>query len=309
MSAFWIGWIIFLVAVNWLLVTFLLFYATRVKIPTAHDGTTGHVWAHGAIREGVRPLPRWWIVLSIGLMVVPTIYLFLYPAFGSLDGALGWTSEQQVADAMERNEQRRGDLFAHVRATPMKQLAGDDQVLRTAGVLYDDNCAACHGSAAKGDEAIGAPNLNDDAWLYGGDADAIHTSLVQGRSGVMPAFAQGLGELGVREVAAYVYEMNGRNWPRPDLVRAGEATYQAQCVACHGPKGKGNPQMGAPNLTDDTWLYGGRMEQIETSIRAGRNGVMPGWSERLHPEEIRMLTAWVLARGEPTATAEANTQE
>ncbi|MDZ7748516.1 MAG: cytochrome-c oxidase, cbb3-type subunit III [Halofilum sp. (in: g-proteobacteria)] len=309
MSAFWTGWIIVLVAVNWLLVTFLLFYAARVKIPTADDGTTGHVWAHGAIREGVRRLPRWWIVLSVVLMVAATIYLFLYPAFGSLGGTLGWTSEGQVQRSIERNEQRRGELFAHVRNTPMAQLADDPRVVTTADVLYQDNCAACHGPAAQGADAIGAPNLADGAWLYGGDADTIHASLVQGRSGVMPAFGQGLGERGVREVAAYVYELNGRDWPRPDLVRAGEARYQAQCVACHGPEARGNPQLGAPDLTDDAWLYGGRMEQIETSIRAGRNGVMPAWSGRLHAEEIRMLTAWVLARGGATTTAEATTHE
>jgi cytochrome c oxidase cbb3-type subunit 3 len=176
-------------------------------------------------------------------------------------------------------------------------LARDPEVIRTGHVLYQDNCAACHGANAGGNQVIGAPALFDDAWLYGDSVEAIHTTLTRGRQGQMPALGGALGERGTRAVAAYVYEMNGRDWPRPDLVKAGEASYAAQCAACHGPQGKGNMQIGAPDLTDDNWLYGGRMEDIITSIREGRSGVMPGWSERLREEEIRILTAWLRAGG------------
>lgn len=297
MSAFWSGWIIFFVTLNWLLVTFLLIYGTRVPIPTDRDGTTGHVWAHGALREGVRRLPMWWVILSVVAIVFGTIYLFRYPGFGAFGGTQGWTSDNRVQRQVEANEARLAPLFERVRNESVDTLAGDPQVIHTGQVLYEENCAACHGGDAAGNQAIGAPALFDDAWLYGDSVEAIHTSLMEGRSGVMPALGGALGERGTRAVAAYVYEMNGRDWPRDDLVAAGEALYASQCVACHGPEGKGKTEMGAPDLTDNNWLYGGRLEDIIVSIREGRNGVMPGWSERLRAEEIRILTAWLRAGG------------
>ncbi|WP_067563115.1 cytochrome-c oxidase, cbb3-type subunit III [Halofilum ochraceum] len=297
MSAFWSGWIIFFVTLNWLLVTFLLIYGTRVPIPTYRDGTTGHVWAHGAIREGVRRLPMWWVVLSLVVIVFGTVYLFRYPGFGAFGGTQEWTSEERVQRHMAENEERLSLLFDRVRTESVDTLARDPQVIHAGQVLYEDNCAACHGANAGGNQVIGAPNLVDDAWLYGDSVEAIHTSLTKGRQGQMPALGSALGERGTRAVAAYVYEMNGRDWPREDLVAEGEELYASQCVACHGPEGKGKTAMGAPDLTDDSWLYGGRLEDIITSIRDGRSGVMPGWSERLREEEIRILTAWVRAGG------------
>lgn len=295
MSAFWSGWIIFFVTLNWLLVTFLLIYGTRVPIPTDRDGTTGHVWAHGALREGVRRLPIWWVILSVAVIVFGTIYLFRYPGFGAFGGTQDWTSRNRVERHVISNEAQLGPFFERVRNESVSALAGDPQVMRTAKVLYDRNCAACHGANAGGNQLIGAPALFDDAWLYGDSVDAIHTTLTQGRSGVMPALGGALGEHGTRAVATYVYELNGRTWPRKDLVAEGKERFASQCAACHGPDGKGNTAMGAPNLTDDNWLYGGRLEEIIASIREGRSGVMPGWSDRLREEEIRILTAWIRA--------------
>lgn len=309
MSAFWSGWIIFFVTLNWVLVMFLLIYGTRVPIPTDRDGTTGHAWAHGALREGVHRLPLWWVILSVVLMVVATIYLFRYPGFGAFGGTEDWTSQNRVARHVADNEERLAPLFDRVRNESMDTLTADPQVIQTGQVLFEDNCASCHGAEAGGNQIIGAPDLFDAAWLYGGSAEAIHTTLMQGRSGVMPALGGALGERGTRAVATYVYELNGRNWPRKDLVADGKEHYASQCAACHGPKGKGNTAMGAPNLTDDNWLYGGRREQIIASIREGRNGVMPGWSGRLREEEIRILTAWLRAGGSINDSGDSSDDE
>lgn len=298
MSAFWIGWVIFFVVLNWALATVLLIYATWVHIPTDTDGTTGHVWAHGAIREAVRRLPGWWTMGSIALLLFGIGYLVLYPGFGGSKSIFGWSSEEQVQHEVARNEIRRASLFEDVREMPIEQLSENPQVLAAGDVLYADNCAACHGGDGRGNQSLGAPDLFDDSWLYGGSTQAIKTSLLEGRSGVMPALGSGLGERGTRAVAAYVYELNGRDWPRKDLVTEGEKIYAQQCVACHGPGGKGKPAMGAPDLTDESWLYGGKLPDIATSVRAGRNGVMPAWDERLGSEEIRILTAWIVA-GDP----------
>jgi len=301
MSDFWSGWVIFFVALNMLLVTFLLIFALRVRIPMAEDGTTGHVWAHGVLREAVRRLPLWWVLMAVGLLVFAVVYLVLYPGLGSYAGTLGWTSAEQVRQDRVRHEAKLADLHELVRTQPVAKLAQDPRVVRAGSVLYDENCAACHGPGGEGSTAIGAPNLTDDAWLYGSGADAVRTSILEGRAGQMPGFAGALGDRGVREVATFVYTLDGRDWPRPDLVRAGAERYQQLCVACHGPEGRGNPAMGAPDLTDPSWLYGGRRADIEASIRNGRSGVMPGWEGRLSTEEIEILIAWIRAVGEEAA--------
>lgn len=297
MSGFWSAWVVFFVVLNCALVTFLLIYSIRVRIPTDDDGTTGHVWAHGAIREGVRRLPLWWVLLSAGSIVFAVVYLVLYPGFGRFPGTFEWSSVSQVERALATNEQRRAGLHERVRTQTLATLAAEPDAVRAGGALFGDNCAACHGADGQGNRVIGAPDLTDDAWLYGGGEDAIRTSIVRGRAGVMPALGQALGEHGVRAVATYVYELNGRDWPRDDLVREGKAHYQSLCVACHGPNGKGNPALGAPDLTDDSWLYGNKRSAIATSVRDGRRGVMPGWDERLGSEEIGLVMAWIRAAG------------
>lgn len=296
MSGFWSAWIIFFVTLNWGLVTFLLVYSTRVPIPTQADGTTGHVWAHGAIREGVRRLPLWWVLLSAFMIVFAVFYLVLYPGFGSYSGTLGWSAAEQVQTSIARNAERRAALVERATTTPAAELAGDPQVLRAAAVLFEDNCAACHGRDGRGNTAVGAPDLTDDAWLYG-DGEAIRASIAGGRGGVMPALGAALGEDGVREVAAYVYRLNGRDGADAALAEAGKARYQTLCIACHGPDATGNPALGAPNLSDDAWLYGGELATIETSVRDGRQGKMPAWDSRLSDADISMLSAWIHAAG------------
>jgi len=295
MSSFWSGWVIALIVFN-LGVSFILFlWAPRARVPTLADGTTGHVWANGAIREGMHRLPRWWIAISFAMFAAAFIYLALYPGFGNFTGHLGWTSHGQLARDTAANDKRQAAAMTRFASLPVEKLAADREALAIGKVLFADNCAACHGSAARGNPLLGAPDLADSDWLYGGDGQAILTTILDGRRGAMPAWGQALGEEGVDNVAAYVLSLS---WGTPhnvtDLIKvdAGKKLFSA-CAACHGASGKGNPTLGAPNLTDSIWLYGGTPEAVKETIRNGRNGNMPAWRNRLGEIDARVLAAYV----------------
>ena len=292
MTDFWSTWVMLFVVVNLGITVFLFLWGLRVDIPTLPDGTSGHVWAHGVLREGIRRLPTWWVVLSAVSLVAGIGYLVLYPGFGKSAGTLGWTSGGELAEHQKANRQLEASLLERVRGKPLEAIAADPAALRVGQVLFIENCAACHGRDARGNRMLGAPDLTDRDWLYGGDAKSILASIKDGRSGTMPA----LGKTGqeARDLAHYVLSLSGRTH---DSLRAqfGKPAFSA-CVACHGADGKGNPALGAPNLTDDVWLHGDDIENIVQTIQNGRNGVMPAFGNRLGEENVSLVAAWVYAR-------------
>jgi cytochrome c oxidase cbb3-type subunit 3 len=217
-------------------------------------------------------------------------YLLLYPGLGSFGGLLGWTSKGAYEEEVESVEARVGPLFARYRQTPVLELIEDEEALDIGERLYLTYCTTCHGSDARG--ARGFPNLRDRAWLWGGDPESIKTTLTNGRIAAMPAWAAVLGEDGIDEVTQYVLSLSGRATIE-EMATRGKARYDTLCVACHGPEGKGNPALGAPDLTDDVWLYGGSITRIAESLRIGRNGRMPAQLERLGEDKIHLLTAYV----------------
>ena len=271
----------------------------------ASSETTGHVWDDD-LTEYNQPMPRWWLILFYITIVFGVVYLILYPGLGSFAGVLGWSQYEEYRQEVRAAQAEYGPLYENYAAQPIPKLAQNADAMATGQRLFANNCAVCHGSDARG--ARGFPNLTDDDWLYGGSPEAIKTTLLNGRAGVMPGFGQALGERGVREVAAYVYELNGRDWPRDDLVAAGEQRYQTLCVACHGPDGKGNQQLGAPNLTDDTWLYSGSMAAIQETVTNGRQNNMPAFEELLGPERVHVVAAYVYSLGGAERTADASGQ-
>lgn len=295
MSAFWSGWVKFLVVLNLGITLFLFLWALRVRIPTQPDGTTGHIWAHGVLREGVRNLPRWWIAFSAAMFVFGFAYLALYPGFGNFEGALRWTSTAELQRDTELNNAKLEAAIRPLRSLSIAELAVHPTATAHGSRLFQDNCAACHGTSAKGNQSLGAPNLTDKDWLYGGSGETILASILDGRQGTMPAWGQVLGRDGVNEVVAYVLSLGGYSAPE-DWTGAGKARFEALCVGCHGVDGRGNTAVGAPNLTDRVWLYGGDFASIATSVREGRHGVMPAWRERLNEDEARMVAAWVYAQ-------------
>ncbi|MEO6973025.1 MAG: cytochrome-c oxidase, cbb3-type subunit III [Rhodoferax sp.] len=291
MSSFWSGWVMVLIVFNLGISFFLFLWGPRAKIPTLADGTTGHIWAHGALREGMHRLPTWWIVISALMFAGCFGYLVLYPGFGNSAGALGWTSHKELASDTAANDVHLNAAMQRFSKMPIETLASDREALTMGKVLFGDNCAACHGSAAMGNPLLGAPNLTDTDWLYGGDGKAILTTILDGRQGVMPPWGAAFGEAGVANLANYVLSLSGAPHDAAKAI-AGKAMF-AVCAACHGADGKGNELIGAPNLTDTIWLYGGTLATVEKTIRDGRNGNMPAWRARLGENDVRVLAAYV----------------
>jgi len=297
MSTGWSLWVMFLVTLN-MGITFLLYlWAPRAKIPSRPDGTTGHVWAHGTILEGLKRLPGWWVWFSGAMFACAFLYLFLFPGFGNHKGALDWTSHGELARAVAANDARLDPLLERFRLYPVEQLAGDPQARAMGKVLFEDNCAACHQRSGKGNILLGAPNLTDDDWLYGGTGNDITTSIHDGRGGVMPPWAS-LGEDNVDNLVQYVLSLSGA--PHDAARAAAGKPLFATCAACHGPDGKGNHALGAPNLTDHVWLYGGTVADIHHTIHDGRQGHMPAWGTRLSADQIHVLAAYVYHWSHPT---------
>ena len=226
------------------------------KDPISGTNTTGHEW--DGIKELDTPLPKWWLTVFYATIIWAIGYWVVYPSWPTLNdyakGVFETTNRIEHAKEMAAADQKYGPLFAKYAGTPISQLAADDDALKIGQRLYVNYCASCHGSDAGG--GPGFPNLRDNDWLYGGDPQAIKTSILDGRIGAMPAWNAVLNEQGVDEVTAYVVSLSGRD-ADADKVAAGKVHYASYCAACHGADGNGNTALGAPNLTDEIWLYGG----------------------------------------------------
>ncbi len=252
--------------------------------------TMGHVWDED-LAELNNPLPRWWLNLFYITLAFAVGYLFLYPGLGSNDMALGWTQVKQYEEEMAAAEARYGPLFERYAETEIPVLAGDPEAMKVGERLFATYCTTCHGSDARG--VRGFPNLTDSDWLYGGDPVDIETSILAGRNGVMPKLADALGgEAGVHEVVQYVLGLSGRE-VEAGAAQAGKAKFEQLCAACHMPDGTGNQALGAPNLTDDIWLYGGSPAAVEATIVNGRQGYMPAHREFLGEAKVHLLATYV----------------
>ena len=261
----------------------------RIETKEGGTATTGHVWDE-TLTEYHHPLPRWWSWLFYLTVVFALVYLVLYPGLGSWKGTLGWTQVGQLAAENERMEAKIGPLYAKFAAQDVPALAKNAEAMATAQRLFLNHCAQCH--ASDGGGSRGFPNLTDKDWLWGGSPEAIKTTITDGRMGVMPPWGPVLGEQGVKDVAHYVMSLSGL---AADSIRVarGRPLFQQNCVACHGPEGKGNQALGAPNLTDKTWLFSASEPVIIETISKGRNGVMPAHKSLLSPEKIHLLAGYV----------------
>ena len=261
---------------------------------SAQPDTTGHVWDED-IREYNNPLPRWWLGLFVLTVVFGLGYLALYPGLGTYAGAKQWTGVAQYEEQSRRAEATLARTFAPYEKQPVAALEHNVGALRIGRNLFLNNCAACHGSDARG--APGFPNLTDRDWLWGGDAELVLTTIRDGRVGMMPGWKPVLGDEGVENVLAYVMSLSGRTSSTGN-VAAGKQKFGEICVACHGADGHGNPLLGAPNLTDKTWLHGGAPATIRATIANGRQGQMPAHLERLGEVRTKLVAAYVLSLGE-----------
>ena len=289
-SDFWHWYIAIATVISILACVWLVRWMTSGFESKDEVETTGNVW-DGDLSELNNPLPRWWLGLFYVTLAFGGFYLLLYPGLGSFGGFLGWTSKGAYEQEVRAVDAEVGPLFARYRQTPVLELIKDDEALKIGERLYLNYCSTCHGSDARG--ARGYPNLRDRAWLWGGDPESIKATITNGRIAAMPSWEAALGgESGVDEVTQYVLSLSGRATIE-SLAESGKSKYQTFCIACHGPEGKGNQALGAPDLTDDTWLYGGSITRIAESIAGGRNGQMPAQNERLGEDKIHLLTAYV----------------
>ena len=288
-SDFW-HWFIVIPTVIGILALFPLIFANRgSKVSGDQVDTTGHVWDDD-LEEYNNPLPGWWLNLFIITLVFGIVYLILYPGLGRFEGILGWTSTGQYDKQVEAAEKIYGPIYEKYAAIDIKTLAKDPEALRTGERLFANYCTVCHGSDARG--ARGYPNLRDQDWLYGGEPDQIKASIMNGRIGVMPAWEAVLGAEGILDVSGYVVSLSGRDH-EPGAVASGKVHFDTICAACHQADGTGNHALGAPNLTDRIWLYGGSGKSIIESIKQGRTGNMPAHKEFLGEDRIHLLAAYI----------------
>ena len=290
LNLFWNWWVI-LISVGTILACWWLLHWTKGVSERSDDddGSTGHVWDED-IRELNTPLPRWWLHLFNITIVFALVYLALYPGLGNFSGFLGWTQIGQYDEAMASAAVAQEPVFARFREMDGNALMADAEAREIGGRLFGNNCAMCHGSDGRG--AKGFPNLADNDWLWGDSYDTVLTSISKGRIGAMPPMGAALGEDGVREVVAHVQQLSGQK-ADPEMAAAGQARFQMVCMACHGMDGTGNQALGAPNLTDEIWLYGGNPADIEATIVSGRNGNMPAHENLLNEDRRRLLAAYV----------------
>ena len=316
MSSFWSIWITVLSLGTLIGCYFLLRYCLTNFAGVEEGESMGHTF--DGIEELNNPVPKWWSTFFLFTIIWGFGYLLMYPGLGNWQGLFGWTSSNQGILSLEESKAKSlnakennlivqydmemkaadakfGPIFASFAAMPIEELATEVKALKIGQRLFIQNCSQCHGSDARG--TTGFPNLADKDWLYGGKPAQIKHSIMEGRNG------QGMigwetmlgGEQGVKDVAAYVISLSGRK-VNTESAKSGQEKF-AMCTGCHGVDGKGSAinglPLGAPNLTDNIWLYGGSQRVVEQSIRHGRAGVMPVWKDILGEQKIHVISAYI----------------
>ena len=312
MSAGWSWYVIALVAFNILGCVWLLWWTARRRPGDPAPTETSHVW-DGDITEYNKPLPRWWINLFYLTIIFSIGYLLWYPGLGAFAGYGGWTSQGEHDLEKSRQDARLEETFAIYRGKPLPELARDPGAVALGRGIFANTCATCHGSSAQG--AIGYPNLADDIWHWGGKPEDVLATVMDGREGVMPPWGVVLrgmgGEQAIDQTARYVLAMAS---PDPAALRdfdavRGKKYFDGVCVACHGADGKGNASLGAPDLTDDYWMYGKSMASLRETISNGRHGVMPAHGEWLGETRSRLVAAYVWSLSNTQAAGTGDTAE
>lgn len=316
MTTFWSLWIIIITVGTLVGCAALLFWCLKDKMGVEEGDDMGH--EYDGIRELNNPLPKWWSYLFVSTFIFAAVYLTLYPGLGSFKGVLGWQSSDQTVRSIEQSResiakaQQSKELVQYAKELddadayfgaafkklaytdngqlrPIPEIAADSEAVKVGQRLFLQNCSQCHGSDARGQK--GFPNLTDKAWLYGGEPEAIVTTIMHGRIGQMPSWIDALGEQGVQEVVSYTLSLSGRSVNAREA-EAGKSRFVV-CAACHGTDGKGNPAVGAPDLTDQDWLFGGTRADVTETVTHGRSGVMPAWKDILGEDKVQLVASYV----------------
>ena len=279
----------------------------RIDEPTGTE-TVGHEW--DGIEELDTPMPRWWLWTFYLTIVFAIGYVIAFPAWPMVDkateGVLGWSSRGQLAKEISAADLARQGVRDRLARIPIERLPDDSALMAQAvaggNAAFKVNCVQCHGSGAAGSQNLGYPNLNDDDWLWGGDLRAIEYTLTHGirqaghdetRMSIMPAFEGMLEPAQVEAVVSHVLSLSGK----AEGSALGAQTFADNCAVCHGARGEGTREFGAPKLSDAIWLRGSTREDIRRQVLNPRLGMMPKWEGRLDPVTIKMLAAYVHSLG------------
>jgi len=288
-NAFWSGWIavitlVSLLGLAWMVVS--IYFPRNRSEPEQEE--VEPTWDEN-LKEGNHAPPLWWFWMLFAALIFSVIYLMLFPGIGAYRGVLNWSHGGRLADSMADYRQQYRAQHAAIEAASLSELQNDTALMATAEQLFTRNCAACHGNDGRGQASL-FPNLMDIDWQWGGSPEQIEQSIRGGRNAIMPPWQASLGDEGVGQVASYVYALStdGAGDDHP-----GATQYNSFCVACHGPDATGNPLLGAPDLTDESWLYGGSLEAITATLNNGRQGNMPAFAQRLDDAQIRLLVAYL----------------
>ena len=291
MPAFWAwfvaaGTIVFVIWCIWL----VSWSAKQGPQDKQDEELVGHKW-DGDLEEWNNPAPKWWLYLYFITIAWAVGYMIAYPGIGAFDGLLGWSQETQYEQEMQAAADRYAPIYTRFAEMEFSALAANEDARRLGASLYASYCTTCHGSDARG--APGYPNLTDDDWIWGNSEAQLITSIADGRNAVMPALAASLGgDAGVDNMVRYVRSLSGLIEADAEALSV-QPVFAAVCGACHTAAGTGNPQFGAPNLTDDIWLYGSADADVRSTIVNGRNGIMPAHGEFLGDRRTRILAAYV----------------
>ena len=289
-NEFW-NWYVILLTLISIIACSVVLWSQNITPVSGKTATTGHVWDE-TLEEFNNPLPKWWMWLFHITVVFSVVYAILYPTLGSFQGILGWSSDGQYQKEVAKADAETKPLYDKYLAMDLPALAADKEGVETGKRLYLTYCMQCHGADARGGK--GFPNLADNDWQWGGEPAQIVETIAAGRMGVMPPHAQ-LGAETIKDLASYVRSLSGLPADSLRAAKGQEAFNSAGCSGCHGADAKGMHALGAPNLTDKTWLYGGSEAAIIETISKGRNNQMPAWQEFLGDAKVHVLSAYVLS--------------
>jgi cytochrome c oxidase cbb3-type subunit 3 len=299
-SSFWDFYVTIITLVSIVACAVLLVAMSKRKVATDPD-KTGHVWDED-LAEYNNPLPRWWIWLFWITIVFSFAYLWYYPGLGTREGSGKWTSANQYQAEVDTAQKQFGPLYAKLAALDVATLSKNAEGKAVGQKLFLNYCSLGHASDGRGSR--GCPNLTDNDWLYGGEPEVIKTTILNGRNGIMPPLGAVLPAGGAKDAANYVRSLSGLGHDAAAAER-GKTHFQTICAACHGPEGKGNPAVGAPNLTDKTWLYSSSEATIIETIEKGRNSVMPAHKDFLGEQRVHIVAAYVYGLSQASREAAA----
>jgi cytochrome c oxidase cbb3-type subunit 3 len=268
--------------------------------------TTGHVW--DGIEEYDNPMPRWWLWTFYACIIWAIGYTIAYPAWplvsSATAGILGYSTRAEVAAEIAKVEESNAAINTQLASVELTDIAADADLntyaVSAGAAVFRTYCSQCHGSGAAG--AVGYPNLLDDDWLWGGDIENIHLTIAHGirneddpdaRYSEMPVFGEILEEEEIIQVVNYVQSLSGAAPNDATMVEPGAQVFADNCTACHGEAGEGMRDLGAPNLNDAIWLYGGDYDHLIETVTYSRYGVMPPWTQRLSEAQIRAVAVYV----------------